>query len=512
MAEFIGNSGNDVFTGGDSADRIFGRGGDDTLSGGGGADLIYGEDGSDILYGDDGDDGLNGGAGGDRMEGGLGNDSYTIDTSFDVVVELPGQGIDTVATFFNYTLGAELENLQAADLAGTNPLRLIGNGLSNYIWGNAGANYIDGGAGADRMIGYGGDDTYVVDNVGDIIYEQPGLFAGGTDLVATDISYTLGDNVENLQARIISGTAALALTGNALNNSIWGNDGNNVIDGGAGADFMAGYRGDDFYFVDDAGDRTGEHPDHGTDTVATAISLNLADNIENLQAVDIAGTAALNLSGNMLRNFIWATQGDNIIDGGAGADVMVGYGGNDFYYVDTAGDLVLENAGAGTDTVATFISYTLAANVENLQAVYIGNTDALNLTGNELNNTIRGTHGNNILAGGAGNDTIYSYNGADQILFNTALGATNVDRIEDFVSGTDKILLDNSVFTALVDGALPASAFVMGTAAADADDRIIFNNVDGSLYYDADGNGAGAAILFAVAPIGAVSASDYIVV
>ena len=511
MAEYIGGPGNDVYNGGDSSDRIFGNGGDDTLRGGGSQDFIYGGDGHDFLYGDGGDDVIDGGVGGDRMEGGIGDDSYTVDNGFDVVVELPGEGLDTVATFINYTLGADLENLQAANLAATFGLRLIGNGLSNYIWGTQGSDYIDGGGGADRMIGGAGADTYVVDNVGDLIYEQGGPFTFG-DTVATDISYTLGANLENLQARIVAGTAALMLIGNELNNSIVANQGNNVIDGAGGEDFMAGLGGDDFYFVDNALDRTYEEAGQGTDTVATSISHTLGAYVENLQAVNIAGSDPLSLTGNDLRNFIWGTQGNNVIDGREGADVMIGYGGNDFYYVDNAGDLILEDSGGGTDLVATFVSYTLAANVENLQAAAIGGDAALNLTGNELNNIIWGTQGNNVLAGGAGNDTIYSYNGADQILFNTALGATNVDRLEDFTSGTDKILLDNSVFTALADGALPAGAFVTGTAAADADDRIIFNPADGSIYYDADGNGAGAAILFAVDPIGLVTASDFQVI
>ena len=361
------------------------------------------------------------------------------------------------------------------------------------------------------MLGGDGSDIYVVDDAGDLIFEQPG-FPAGTDLVATDISYTLGANLEQLQARLVAGTAALVLTGNELNNSIWANQGNNVLDGAGGADFMAGMGGDEFYMVKDAGDRTFEEAGGGSDTVATTISHELGGNVENLQAANIAGSDPLALTGNELRNFIWGTQGDNVIDGRGGADVMVGYGGNDFYYVDNANDLVLEDAGGGTDTVATFVSYTLSANVENLQAAAIGGFAAVNLTGNALNNILYGTNGDNVLAGGAGNDTIYSYNGADQILFNTALGAGNVDRLEDFTSGTDKILLDNSVFTALSDGALPASAFVTGTAAADADDRIIFNPADGSIYYDADGNGAGAAILFAVDPIGVVTAADFLVV
>jgi serralysin len=93
------------------------------------------------------------------------------------------------------------------------------------------------------------------------------------------------------------------------------------------------------------------------------------------------------------------------------------------------------------------------------------------------------------------------------------LGAGNADLILDFVSGTDKIALDDAVFAGLVPGALPASAFVVGSAAGDADDRIIYNSATGQLFFDADGNGAGAALLFATLnghPV--VAASDFTVI
>ena len=504
MAIINGTSANDSLNGTTSADWIYGFDGHDS---------IFGDDGDDSIYGGNGHDTINGGLGADYMEGNDGDDAYIVDNAGDVVVELAGEGIDTVVTALNYTLTANVDNLQGTSEDSVHPQNLIGNELSNYIWGSNADNYIDGGAGADRLIGYDGSDTYVVDNAGDIIYEQAGFSAGSSDLVATDISYTLSDNIENMQARIIAGTAALSLTGNSLNNFIWANQGNNVIDGAGGADFMIGYAGDDLYFVDNAGDIAYELAGQGTDTVATLISYTLAANVENLQAANIGGTAALALTGNSLSNFTWATQGNNIIDGGAGADFLIGYGGNDIYYVDNSADLVFEEAGGGSDTVATTADYKLAANVENLQAAEIGGTAALSLTGNELNNFIWGTQGNNILAGGGGVDHLYGYAGADRFLFNTAAGAANADYLGDFQAGTDKIALDNSVFTALTDGALPAGAFVAGTAALDADDRILFNAADGSVWYDADGNGTGAALLVAYVPVGqALTAADFVVV
>jgi serralysin len=108
-----------------------------------------------------------------------------------------------------------------------------------------------------------------------------------------------------------------------------------------------------------------------------------------------------------------------------------------------------------------------------------------------------GNAGANILDGGLGNDLLVGLGGADTFRFTTALGSGNVDSLFDFVSGTDKIALDDAVFTGLAPGALPASAFVIGTAAQDADDRIIYDSATGALWFDADGKGAGAAVQFA---------------
>lgn len=97
-----------------------------------------------------------------------------------------------------------------------------------------------------------------------------------------------------------------------------------------------------------------------------------------------------------------------------------------------------------------------------------------------------------------GRDLLAGFGGADSFRFSTALGPGNVDAIADFVSGTDRIRLDDAVFAGVGGlGALAAGAFVTGTAAGDADDRIIYNGATGQLFFDADGSGAGAAVLFA---------------
>jgi Ca2+-binding RTX toxin-like protein len=143
-----------------------------------------------------------------------------------------------------------------------------------------------------------------------------------------------------------------------------------------------------------------------------------------------------------------------------------------------------------------------------LSAISTSATTAINLTGNEFGNALYGNNGANTLNGGAGGDYLQGYGGADMFQFTTALGNGNVDQIADFVSGTDKIALDDAIF-----GALGAGAFAFGAQAQDADDRIVYNSATGQLFFDADGNGAGAAVLFATLQPGtALTASDFMVI
>ncbi|HKX94517.1 MAG TPA: calcium-binding protein, partial [Methylibium sp.] len=323
--------------------------------------------------------------------------------------------------------------------------------------GGAGNDSLDGGSGADTMVGGADNDTYVVDNAGDVVTEA---VDAGLDAVRSSRSYTLGANLENL---VLTGSGAINGTGNALANSITGNGAANRLSGGGANDTLNGGAGND------------------------------------------------------------------TLNGGSGADTQIGGAGGDVYYVNNAGDVVTEAANAGTDTVNSTLSYTLGTNVENL---VLGGTAAINGTGNSLANRITGNAGNNVLNGGSGNDTLGGGGGNDTLVggagndmltggaggdtfrFASALNAgTNVDHMADFNAVDDRIQLENAVFTALgATGALAAAAFTTGTAAGDASDRVIYDSVGGRLFYDADGSGAGAAVLFATVTAGTtVTAADVFV-
>lgn len=202
-------------------------------------DGIEGRGGDDQLFGYDGDDLLNGGTGNDDMSGGKGDDSYVVDSAGDTVVELAGEGNDTArTTLTNYTLSANVENLI---YTGTKSFSGVGNALSNTLSGSLAGDRLDGQAGADIMRGAGGNDTYIVDNVGDVVIE--GLNQGA-DRVLSQVSYTLSENVETLQ---LSTSKAINATGNATANTLIGNAGNNVLDGRAGADTLTGGGGNDTF-------------------------------------------------------------------------------------------------------------------------------------------------------------------------------------------------------------------------------------------------------------------------
>ena len=125
----------------------------------------------------------------------------------------------------------------------------------------------------------------------------------------------------------------------------------------------------------------------------------------------------------------------------------------------------------------------------------LGGDDKIN--GREGNDTLLGGTGNDKLYGGAGKDILAGGGGKDHFIFDTKLASGNIDKVTDFSVTDDLLLLDHAIFSKLPAGSLKASAFIIGTKAADASDRIIYNSKTGDLFYDADGTGKGAAIQIA---------------
>ena len=383
----------------------FGNADNNTVVGNDGNNKILGGDGDDTLGGGAGNDTLDGGKGADGMKGGAGNDRYYIDNPGDLVTEYSNAGDDTVLINGTYTLTNNVENLI---ITGSSNRFGTGNALDNHITGSAGDNtlggadgndVIDGGKGADLMRGGLGNDTFYVDNTGDVVAEYTNA---GTDSVFSSVTFTLGNNVENLT---LTGTGNHNATGNGLDNILTGNAGNNVMNGKAGADTMIGGAGNDTYYVDNSGDIVTEGKSGGSDEVRSSIDYALGANLENLT---LLGAANLHATGNTLNNTLTGNTGDNSLDGAGGTDTLAGGIGNDTYYVTAAAngdlDLVVEGAGAGSDTVFVMsngIAYTLTDNVENL-VLARGGTG----TGNAHDNTITVGRSAGILYGMDGNDTL----------------------------------------------------------------------------------------------------------
>lgn len=480
------------------------------------ANSIVGNAGSNII---------NGGLGADTMVGNFGNDTYFVDNSADQVIEtfIDG-GIDTVYSIAGTyaLLNNEFGYVENLTYTGTGSFTGTGNFLANTIRGGSGNDRLDGGSGVDRLYGGDGNDIYYVDHTSDRAYEVSAT--GGIDIVMSSVNFVLGANVERL---VLTGSVGLRGYGNELANVLTGNDGNNILDGKAGADIMAGGLGNDIYYVDHTSDRAIEAASAGIDVVYSSVNHVLGANVERLYLTGNLGTRGY---GNELSNIITGNAGNNIIDGKGGADRMTGGAGNDIYYVDSTGDRTIEEAGGGTDVVYASITHTLAANMErviltgtgNVHAtgngianIITGNAGANRLSGLEGADTLSGGAGNDQLFGGAGNDRLYGGAGADKFFFDTALSSsTNVDRIMDYNVADDTIILDQAVFAAFANlGYVAADSFVLGNRAQDANDYILYDSSNGRIYYDADGNGAGAAVLFATVTAGtALTASDFYVV
>jgi Ca2+-binding RTX toxin-like protein len=441
-----------------------------------------------------GDDTLDGDAGQDTLAGGAGGDLYFVDQSNDIVIELEGAGVDNVFSTATYMLADHVENLK---LQGEAAINGTGNGLDNSIQGNNAANVINGGAGADSMSGGGGADTYWVDNSGDFVFEE--LSEGSAiDTINSTLDWMLGDYIENLT---LIGPNALSGVGNSLSNTITGNEFANTLDGGAGADTLQGGAGNDIYLVDDTADQIVELSGGGTDLVlSSATSYTLSANIESAR---ILSTGAADLTGNNLGNTLYAGEGNNALRGGTGSDTVS--------YINALGGVTVRldlnvfqaTGGSGSDFLA---------NIENLTGSYLNDK----LTGNSAVNRIDGSGGDDTINGGLGNDILTGGAGNDTFVFNSTLGSTNVDTIRSFRTPGDTIALENNgIFTALTtEGILAAGAFNTGSAAKQADDRIIFNTQTGALLYDADGKGGVAAVQFAVLTdlVGVLKYTDFMII
>jgi subtilisin family serine protease/Ca2+-binding RTX toxin-like protein len=344
------------------------------------------------------------------LSGGEGDDNYYVGTN-DTVAEGVEQGKDSVYSYGTYTLAPNVENLylndsSAATLTGNNSANsLQGNSGNDTLRGLLGNDTLDGGLGADTLIGGEGDDRYYV-GTGDLVVE---LANEGSDMVYSSVSWTLGANLERI---FLAGSAPVNATGNDLANILYGN-------GNSAVNVLTGGLGDDVYYVG-AGDLVVEGASAGKDIVYSSISWVLDANLERLY---LEGSSAVSATGNGLANVLYG-------HGNSAANVLSGGEGDDNYYVGT-NDTVAEGVEQGKDSVYSYGTYTLAPNVENL---YLNDSSAATLTGNNSANSLQGNSGNDTLRGLLGNDTLDGGLGAD-----TLIGGEGDDR---YYVGTGDLVVE----------------------------------------------------------------------
>ncbi len=500
---------------------------DNRIEGNDGVNALIGNGGVDLLYGHGGDDTLTGGAQGDLLDGGDGLDTTLFADSFVTYADtlagwivVSSEGSDVLRNVEAVVDGSGRRTLlvgstgfatfqgAADEAADTNHVRLAANNYGGTVNYAANGLIVIGQTGSQQGVVYnnalsGVGITVIAANLADTITTDDGndrVFGnGGVDVISTGA----GNDLLN------GGDGGDTLTGGA---------GNDSLTGGAGNDAMAGGADNDIYHVTEAGDVVTEAIGGGSDTVYSGVdySLNDTQEVETLAALSFTDTTMLKLTGNGLANYMIGNDGANQLNGKGGADTMTGRAGHDKYFVDNAGDKAFETAGGGTDIVYTSVDFTLANDqeIESLSTITWELTDTIHLTGNGLNNQLFGNAGANRLDGKGGNDALHGKGGQDVFAFTTALGANNVDDVFGFASGDDRIELDNAIFTQLLlDGALDPNAFVIGPAATTDDHRIVYNGMTGELYYDVDGVGGQAAMLFATlktAP--ALDAADIFVI
>jgi Ca2+-binding RTX toxin-like protein len=410
----------------------------DELYGTSGADVLSGLGGDDGIYGGGGNDTLDGGAGDDYLEGGVGNDVYLFGR---------GAGQDYIWD------EDDIDTLRFDSSVSPSDIGVTGDEFNLYV-------SVIGSEDRVTIFDWFYDSAYEIERVeffDGTVWQQADLAA----MALIEVAGTEGDDV-------LTGTADNdMLQGFGGNDQLDGLDGDDTLNGGIDADTMMGGAGNDTYVVDDTADLVTEDVGQGTDTIQSDVTYTLSNNVENLT---LTGTAAINGTGNTLGNTLTGNSAANILKGGLGDDI----------YLVGLGDTATELANQGTDTIITTVSKSLSAHVENLT---LAGVDAINGTGNSLNNVLIGNAAKNTLNGGAGADSMEGGAGDDTYY---------VDNVGDIVSeaqgeGTDRVI--SSISYTLGDHLEDLQ--LSGTAAVNATGNAQDNKLTGNSGANTLAGGAG---------------------
>ncbi|MGP3699492.1 beta strand repeat-containing protein [Rhodobacter sp. NSM] len=418
---------------------------------------ILGVDNRDLLEGTDGDDLLSGGVMADIIRGGLGADTLIGGAGADVIGG--GLGRD-LASYAGSDAGVQVD-LAAGTAAGGDAEgdqlsgieNLLGSDHADRLTGDAVANELSGSAGNDTLFGNQGGDT---------------LLGGEGD------DYLYGN------------TGADLLQGGSGNDELRGGLGNDMLVGGAGADRLIDAYGQDTASYAGSADGVNANLLLGTGQGGDADGDSFFG-IENLLGSDHDDQ----LTGDLLANTLNGAAGNDTLFGHGGHDTLRGGEGDDYLRGDAGDDLLMGDAGddrirggAGDDRVrgGEGNDYLLGNSGNDLLIGGAGNDQIGGGYGNDL---LMGGDGNDLLFGALGNDTFVGGAGEDVFLFNTAPASDNVETILDFELGIDRIALLPSAFTFI-----PSQDGVF-------EDYLRFDADMGTLYFDADGQGAQEEVLIA---------------
>ena len=463
-----GNAQANVITGNRQDNTLLGFEGQDTLRGEAGRDYLDGGEGADVLEGGDGSDTYVVDDEGDVVmdNGGTAADvdqviSRAVTFRLTDTIEMASMDGDvarnlTGAANANSISGNAHDNQLSGEGGNDSLYGLAGNDL---LEGGTGNDLLEGGTGADTLVGGAGADIYYVDDTADVVIEtavtptftspdQAALYylLQSDRVYSSAARYQLGENVE---FGAIVGTGAGDLIGNEQANGLTGSNSNNQLEGeggddwieglagedtlsgGAGRDTLNGGDGNDRYVVTDTLDQMYDDGLRGGNDVLEShlehlVLSDLATNIQNVElaaghdgALRATGNEYNNrLTGNGFANILEGGDGDDVLDGGAGADTLIGGEGDDTYYIDDAGDVVIETGGTpspwGNDRLVSSLS--IQSLITGIESVSLTGTADLYATGNASDNRMFGNDGRNLLSGLAGVDLLIGGGGDDTLV------------------------------------------------------------------------------------------------
>lgn len=545
---------------------------DNLISAGSGADELLGGFGNDVLIGGGGKDVVNGGDGLDTADYSFALNAVYVDLSKGTAkgindAGLTETGTDTLLSIENATGGAGDD-------------RLVGNASANVLYGGDGNDIVSAGKGNDLIIGGdgAGDDTYDGGGGIDTVKYTSALAGITVDLNlksgnAISTSSDAGIGIDKLTKieNIIAGDYDDILKGNSSNNVFEGRAGNDTLTGGAGSDtFVIEYGNDTVTDLGNGSDviqviagtvnatlvkawkaTSASYNNDEVNITANGFSVNLSSITSGSEGFYISNSGnskSIKLTGSLFSDTLIGGSGADTINGKGGDDSLTGGAGGDTFILD-AGDDVITDFGFGQDVL--IISSGLSVDLDlyqnwiatsktinngtthlsshgfdvNLSAVKSGNGFEITNTsaqatfvGSQKNDTLNGGTGSDTLNGHLGNDTLSGGSGNDVFVFNTKLNATtNVDIIDGFEQGTDKIHLDDAIFKKLKGIILSSDNIYVEGETRDINgknDYLVYNE-SGTLAYDADGSGTKAPVQFAIVALGVgehLSASDFFII